>query len=529
MAYLAGFTRRQIVMSNRRLEVFHYRQVLFQMQQGLSDRAIAKSGLMGRHKIADVRCRASAQGWLKTGSILPDDATLDVFFSTPKVRSNAGPSSSLENHRLRIKGWVEDGVNGRVIHRVLAESHGYRGSYSSVYRMICKIRKANPVITTVLEFDPGDVAQIDFGQGPLIADATTGEPRKTWFFVMVLAWSRHMYAELVTDQSTQTWLGCHRRAFEHFGGVPRTCSIDNLKAAITRACYHDPQVQHAYADCAEGYGFLISPCPVADPKKKGRVEAGVKYVKNNFAPLRTFRDLADANAQLMQWVMSVAGTREHGTTRVAPLTRFAETEQALLKPLPSSPPELATWAKAKVHGDCHIQVQKRRYSAPYTLVSRTLDVRLSESTVRLYHQHALVATHPRLRNPGERSTLDDHLPPEHIAFKMRDPSWCRLQAEQVGTHCEALIEKLFSNGVLDRLRAAQGIVGLRKRFGDARLDAACRRALAFENLRYGSIKTILERGLDQVNDPQGAFDQLADTYTGNARFGRDTRDLFKPH
>jgi len=112
---------------------------------------------------------------------------------------------------------------------------------------------------------------------------------------------------------------------------------------------------------------------------------------------------------------------------------------------------------------------------------------------------------------------------------MRDPSWCRLQAEQIGPHCRALIEKLFNNGVLDRLRAAQGIIGLRKRFGDARLDAACRRALAFENLRYGSIKIILERGLDQVNDPEGAFDELCDTYTGKARFGRDTQDLFKPH
>ena len=115
-----------------------------------------------------------------------------------------------------------------------------------------------------------------------------------------------MYAELVTDQSIETWLGCHRRAFEHFNGVPAVCLIDNLKAAITKACYHDPQVQHAYADCAEGYGFMISPCPVADPKKKGRVESGVKYVKNNFVPLKTFRDLADANAQLMQWVMTVA-------------------------------------------------------------------------------------------------------------------------------------------------------------------------------------------------------------------------------
>jgi len=512
-------------MSNRRLEVFHYRQVLHMMQQKQSDRAIAKSGLMGREKVALVRVRALEKGWLQADTKLPDDATLAAVFDQPK-RQSAGPASSLEAHHKQIQEWVEQKINGRVIHRVLCESHGYHGSYSSVHRMIRRIKADKPTVTTVLDFDPGHTAQIDFGKGPEIIDQYTGEVQKTWFFVMVLAWSRHMYAELVTDQSIETWLGCHRRAFEHFGGVPAVCLIDNLKAAITRSCYYDPQVQHAYADYAEGYGFIIAPCPVADPKKKGRVEAGVKYVKNNFAPLRKFRDLTDANAQLIQWVMSVAGTREHGTTRVAPLTRFANTEQALLKPLPSTPPEVATWAQSKVHGDCHIQVHKCRYSAPYTLVAKALDVRLSETTVRLYHHHALVATHPRLKHPGQRSTLDEHLPPEHIAYKMRDPQWCRTQSEQIGTYCHALIERLFANGILERLRAVQGIIALRKRYGDQRLDAACKRALAFENIGYGAVKTILEKGLDQVADPAHAFDQLSSTYTGSSRFSRSTRDLF---
>ena len=85
---------------------------------------------------------------------------------------------------------------------------------------------------------------------------------------MVLAWSRHQYAELVRNQSVETWLGCHRRAFEHFNGVASKVIIDNPKCAITKACYHDPHVQRSYADYAEGYGFIISPCPVADPQKK---------------------------------------------------------------------------------------------------------------------------------------------------------------------------------------------------------------------------------------------------------------------
>jgi len=99
--------------------------------------------------------------------------------------------------------------------------------------------------------------------------------------------------------------------------------IDNPKCAITRACYTDPDVQRSYVELAEGYGFIISPCPVADPQKKGRVESGVKYVKNSFVPLRRFRTLADANEQLTGWVWQKAGNRIYGTTYKKPLVMFA--------------------------------------------------------------------------------------------------------------------------------------------------------------------------------------------------------------
>ena len=227
--------------------------------------------------------------------------------------------------------------------------------------------------------------------------------------------------------------------------------------------------------------------------------------------------------------MEVAGLRIHGTTHEAPLKRFEQTEQALLNPLPTVPPELATWAHAKLHGDCHLQVHKCRYSAPYKLVSQSLDVRLSETSVRVYHQHELVAVHPRLTHPGERSTLDEHLPPEHIAYKMRDPSWCRSKADAVGPYCRTMIDRLFQNGVLDRLRSAQGVIKLVDRFGAVRVEAACKRALTFDNLGSRNVKTILDKGLDQVADHKGAFDTLGNAYSGGARYGRDTHDLFKPH
>ena len=151
-----------------------------------------------------------------------------------------------------------------------------------------------------------------------------------------------MYAEIILHQDVETWLSCHRHAFEWFGGVVPKIIIDNPKCAITKACYRDPVVQRSYAEFAEGYGFIISPCPPHDPQKKGRVESGVKYVKNSFVPLRKFRHLTDANDQLKKWVLEIAGNRIHGSTREKPLTLF-QTENRLLNKLPDNPPELATW------------------------------------------------------------------------------------------------------------------------------------------------------------------------------------------
>ena len=327
----------------------------------------------------------------------------------------------------------------------------------------------------------------------------------------------------MTDQSIQTWLGCHRRAFEHFGAVPARILIDNLKAAIVRACFHDPDVQRSYADYAVGYGFIIAPCPVRDPKKKGIVESSVKYVKRNFLSLLEAKDLVDANRQLAVWVMEVAGQRKHGTTHEKPI------ERELMKPLPSIAPECAFWRTAKLHPDCHLQVDKVRYSAPWRLVGKQLDVRVSETTVRIYLDHEQKAVHPRGAGPGARRTLDEHLPPDAVAYKQQDPVWCREKAAAIGPHCLAVVERLLANPVLEKLRSVQGIVGFARRFGPERLEAACRRALFFENVNYGPIKTILENELDRSFDPEGALETLPDTYTGGGAFTRDTKTLFSSH
>ncbi len=510
-------------MANRRFEMHQYRNVLVRMRLGESNRKIAKAGLMGRAKASSFRELAVQNGWLDPDSPVPDEAAIaQALGSTGRATPRAG--SSLERYRDEITRWIELGIQGTTIHEALCRKHGYTGHYSSVRRFVRGIRKANPQATVMLEFAPAEAAQVDFGKGPTIPHPLTGEPQSTWVFVMTLAWSRHQYAEVVPDQKVSTWLACHRRAFEWFGGVPARIIIDNAKCAIVRACYHDPEVQRSYAELAEGYGFLIAPCPVQDPKKKGRVESGVKYIKRSFLPLREFRSLADANRQIHEWIRSTAGNRLHGTTHERPLTRFAEVERHVLRPLPDVPPIIGVWTRVKLHGNCHVTFEKAYYSAPFRLVRQTLWLRATPSTVELYLDHELVASHPRLARPGERSTVADHLPPEAVAYWMQDPQWCLKKARSLGPATHELIERLFAHRVLDNLRAAQGVIRLAQRFGPERLEAACRRALRFDDPRYRTVKTILQKGLDQQPEPAEPS-ALAEAYTGKGRFCRDATQL----
>ena len=499
----------------------HYRQALLRMRQGESDREIAAARLMGRRKAAQWRELAQARGWLDEQQPLPPDQAIAQAIGQPRRASTT--ISTLETHRAQLTAWVEQGVSGTAIHAALKRQHGWAGSYSAVRRLLADIRSNQPPETTCrLHFEPGEAAQVDFGAGPTLIHPD-GQPRRTWAFVMTLAHSRHQYVEFVWDQTVATWLGCHRRAFEWFAGVPTRLIIDNAKCAITRACTQDPSVQRAYAECAEGYGFKIDACPPHDPQKKGIVEAGVKYLKGNFLALREFRDLADLNAQAKAWVMHEAGVRCHGTTRRSPLDLFT-LEQSLLQALPSIAPDLGSWHRVSVHRDCHVQFERVLYSAPFTLVGKTLWLRATDGAVALFEDYRHVTTHARGLKPGQRVSVREHLPPQAQAFFGRDRAWCSAQAERIGVNCKALIEQLLSDHILERLRAAQGVLALLKPYGQDRLEAACARALAHDSPYYRTVKTILSTGADLRADTPPS----TPSGYGRTRFTRASAELFAP-
>jgi transposase len=307
------------VVANRRFAVHEIRNIIVRMRLGESDRQMAKAGLIGRSKAARIRSLANEKGWLDKSLELPANLEIESLVMKPSKQKISG--SIVKPYAKQVKKWIDEGITATVIHRSLVGKYGFAGSYDCVKRYVARLKQKKPV-TIILDFKPGEAVQVDFGTGPVLLDTRTGEYVKTWFFVMTLAYSRHQYLEFVLNQKVETWLGCHRRAFEFFGGVPGKAIIDNPKCAITKACYQDPEVQRSYAEYAEGYGFLISPCPVADPKKKGIVESGVKYVKMNFLPLLEPRDLSDLNWQAHNWVMGNCGQQDTRNNQATSAEQF---------------------------------------------------------------------------------------------------------------------------------------------------------------------------------------------------------------
>ncbi|PYR20172.1 MAG: IS21 family transposase [Acidobacteria bacterium] len=484
-------------MAGRRADVLEIRELIRRLQLDETDRQIARDLQVSRKTVRKYRRWAQQHDVLTAP--LPDAATLQAQLKTtlpvsppPTIPSKVTP------FRDQVVTLRQRGVECRAIYDILREQHAFAGSYGSVYRFVRHLEPRTPEAYVRVETGPAEEAQVDFGYAGLLRDPDTETLRKAWVFVMTLSFSRHSYVEFVFDQEVDTWLRCHRRAFEWFGGVVRRVVLDNLKAAIVHAALYDPVVQRAYRECAEHYGFLISPCRPRTPEHKGKVEqGGVHYVKRNFLAGRAFRDVRDANERVWVWCMETAGRRIHGTTKEVPLARFDTIERELLLPLPATPYALATWKQAKLHPDCHVVFDHAFYSAPHRLIGQRLWVRAADTSVRMFHQHELVATHPRATRRGERLTNPDHLPPAKVAGLLATPASCVQRAGEIGPATSEVVGRLLGERPLDRLRTVLGILKLAHKFGPRRLEAACARAVQYDDLTYGTLKRILDRGLDQ--------------------------------
>jgi transposase len=473
-------------------------EVIRLVRAGASDHTITQ--LLGRNRrtVAKYRQWAAEQGLL-AGAVPSAGAVQLLLAQTLPPVQPPQQHSTLEPYREEIAALLAQRVEMTAIRARLEERHGHPVSYSAVRRLVQRITPPERPVFVRVEVAPGSEAQVDFGYAGLTVDPATGRPRKSWVFVLVLSWSRHLYAEVVFDQRVETWLLCHAHAFTVWDGVPARIVPDNLKAAIARASFTEPTAQRAYRECAEHYGFLIDPQPPRQPHLKGKVEqGGVHYVARNFLAGRSAQEPLDQrNLALRRWTVRVAGRREHGTTKQAPLARFHTVERAALLPLPRVPYDPGLWKQVRVYRDCYVTFERAYYSVPFRLVGQTVWVRGGARTVEVYDpRHQLVATHTRAGQAGDRLTNLDHLPQEKVPGLVVSREDCRLRAAAIGPATSQAVEQLLGHRPEDRLRSAGRLLRLATRTSPDRLEQACVRALAFDSADYVTVRRILAEGLD---------------------------------
>lgn len=493
-------------MGARRTDMHRLQELLRLHRLGRGSRDIARKLRMGRDTIRHY-LRALSKAGILEGSAddLPEiDALCAVLEEHVPSKQSPQQSSSVERWKPVVEKLRARDVGATAIHDWLRlHEPEFDGSLSAIKRLVQRMaREEGPKpddVAIPVETAPGEFAQVDFGYAGLRYDPERGLLRKSWLFVMTLSCSRHMYCQLVFDQKIQTWVRLHVEAFEDFGGVPKVTVPDNLKSAVVRAAFGidgDPVLNQTYRELARHYGFQVDPTPPADPRKKGKVERGVRYVKRNFCASHESVDIHEDRRELKRWVREIAGGRGHGTTGRKPLEHFEEEEREALLLLPSARWELVLWKKARLHRDSHVQIDGSFYSAPWTLLGQELWVRCTEHSIAIHHEDRHLCTHSRVPR-GKRSTVETHLPEHRRDLRHRSREYWIAKARVIGEDVERLATAIFdSDDVLYQLRKVQAVVTHLETFPHERARAAARRALFFGCLEYRGIKSILRKGLD---------------------------------
>lgn len=519
-------------MRTRRKDMHELQELVRLHRQGSSARDVARLLRMSRNTVRSYLNALAEVGLLHgPAEELP---ALEALKAALPIRQPPQELSSVEAWTPRVRVLLSRGAGPRAIYDHLRSNEAdFKGSLSAVKRLCARLQRAlGPAPADVaipVETDPGQIAQVDFGYVGLVFDPVMQIPRKAWVFVMVLGHSRHQFARVVFDQRAETWQQLHVEAFQFFGGVPRVIVPDNLKAAVIRVAFNhgeDPALHRGYLELARHYGFRVDPTPPRDPEKKGKVEAGVKYVTGNFfVTLDEDIDIDGVNRRLRTWTLEIAGQRIHGTTQRRPLEVFEEEERAALLPLPSRPFVPIVWKQARVHTDSHIVFDKRLYSVPYRFLHKDAWVRATPDSVAIYIEDERVATHDR-RGRTHRSTEDNHLPVERVSLRHRGEAFWTRRAGELGEEVGALVRELFGRDqVLNPLRTVQQIVTLLEKYPKERANNACRRARHFGTHSYGGLRDILRKALDFEALP--AELPLTATPT-NPRYARDTAAMLAP-
>ena len=344
----------------------------------------------------------------------------------------------------------------------------------------------------------GEKLFIDYA-GPTLALA---DGSRAQVFVAAMAASSYTFACATADQSMRSWLGALARALVFYGGCPQLIVPDNPRALVSEACRYEPKLNATVRDFARHYDVSFLPARPYSPRDKAAAESSVQVVTRWILARLRHVLLADVHAADAAIAALLPSLNERRFQKIdgSRASLFAALDAPALSALPPQRWQWVTFKTVKAHIDYHVEVDSHRYSVPHSLVGLELEARLTDALVEVLHRGQRVACHARSARRGGFTTLDEHMPAAHRAHKQWTPERLIHWGGQVGPSTGAFVTQLLQRFRHPEhgYRSCLGLLGLAKRYGPARLEAACAIALGLGASYYRHVRDILANGRDLV-------------------------------
>jgi transposase len=409
----------------------------------------------------------------------------------PPPRPPAPPCttpSACEAHREFIEAQVQLGRNAQSIYQDLVERHGFIHRYNSVKRFVCRLKAREPERFDVLEFAPGEEAQVDYGQGALTRTAR-GNYRRPYLFVMTLKYSGKSFRKVVWKTSQEVWAQLHEEAFRAFGGSTRYVVLDNLREGVIKPDLYEPELNPVYAALLAHHGVVADVCRVGDPNRKGTVENAIQHTQSTALKGRKFDSIEEQNAWLAHWEERWAAPRIHGRKKRQVLAMYRE-EQPHLQALPVSGFRYFRHERRTVDDAGCVVIDARYYPATPARLYSEVTVRVyAEEIEILGHDGRVLRRHAKSTRPGYEALK----PEDRIFNPTRETGRLLSRLAKVGPHTARLGALLFETLGRTGQKALYGLANLPKTHSREDIEAVCEAALAANCRSYRAVRRALER------------------------------------
>lgn len=473
----------------------------------LSHRDIAKSCNVSPSTVGDMlaRCERAGVSWPLDSGLSDAELEAKLYRKQEDLPEEPRPAPNWEAvhrelrrrdfHVSRHQVWME--------YRQ-ANPDGYE------YSWFCQeyaewLKRIEPVMRQTHVF--GEKCFVDYaGDTVPVVDPRTGEVEQAQIFVAAMGASNYTYAEASPQQSLPYWIAAHVNMLRYFGACPKVLVPDNLRSGVKRPEFYEPDINPTYHEMAQHYGMAVIPTRKAKPRDKAKVENAVLVAERELlAPLRnrTFYSFSELNEALGERrdelncrpFQKLPGSRNEV---------FDRDDKPAMLALPATAYDGGIWKPARVNLDYHVEVEGHYYSVPYRLIRQPVEVRITATMVEVLHDGRRVASHRRSHLRGRPTTCPEHMPANHRAVHDWTPQRMLDWGASIGTSTTEAVRQLMAcrDHPEQGVRSCLGLLNLKKPYGSARLEKACTRALtAGPVYSYKSVKSILEKGLDQVPVP----------------------------